>query len=245
VSEERWYKVLDSGRSCDGGDFTWSLPTADEPGEWHEIPAEQPLRLCAVGFHLTSDPVAGGWYRQGRTIYLAEYDGERVGPVEGGDKCAVRKVRLVKRLDGAELAALRIAVSGIHEARSGSWIASDSAEVEAYGSAQVRAYGSAQVLAYDSAQVEAYGSAQVRAYGSAQVRASDSAQVRAYGSAQVEASDSAQVRAEGRGAIRASGKVVVAQYHGESVVRLHQHARRVDMRGERPRCFRAKTRLPR
>src|SRR5690606_5021590 len=126
------------------------------------------------GYHLTREPAR--WWREGAECYVAEWDGEHVG--YGGDKIAVRRCRLLRRLTASELASLRVFVEGSHQVSDGiAW-----------------ASGSATVEAYDSARVEAYGSATVEAYGSATVRASGSATVRAYGSATVEAYDSALVR---------------------------------------------------
>jgi hypothetical protein len=215
---KQYYKVLDSqGRSCDGGDYTWSLPTqaADgtwTPGAWAEIPAHQSIQLCRSGFHLTADPVAGGWYQHhecGRVIWVAEYEGDVAGPVENGDKIACRRVRLVRGVNAADLVAIRIVSSGVHNASSGAWLAYGSATVTAYGSATVRAYGSATVRAYGSATVRAYGSATVRAYGSATVTADGSATVTAYGSATVTAYGSATVRAYGSATVRAYGSATV------------------------------------
>ena len=103
---EPLYKVLAAGQSCDGGTHVWSLPTQAPdgswvPGEWHEIPAMQRVQTCATGFHLTIDPRA--WWRAGRTVYLAESEGER--GVAHGDKIACRKVRLIRRMSASDVAA--------------------------------------------------------------------------------------------------------------------------------------------
>ena len=204
-----YYKVLVNGRSCNGGDAEWSLPKQREdgtwePGEWMpEISG--PLALCANGYHLTREPAR--WWREGAECYVAEWEGEHVG--DGGDKIAVRRCRLLRRLTAAELASLRVFVDGSHQVSDGIAWASGFARVEAHGSARVWAHGSARVWASDSAQVwasdsarvdargfarvEARGSAQVDARDSARVWASGYAQVWAYDSATVEASDSAQV----------------------------------------------------
>ncbi len=76
--------------------------------------------------------------------------------------------------------------------------------------ATVHAYDSATVHAYDSATVHAYGSATVHAYGSATVHA--------------------------------TGRATVTQPHcyGSPNVKIRENAVRVDQRGDRPRCWRAK-----
>ena len=105
VMEVPLYKVLAAGQSCDGGSHVWSLPTRAPdgswtPGDWHELPAPQPVRTCASGFHLTTDPRA--WWRSGRTVYLAEAAGERGAPHE--DKIACRRVRLLRPVLAADVA---------------------------------------------------------------------------------------------------------------------------------------------
>jgi len=100
------YKVLLAGQSCNNGNHKWSLPTrgADgewTPGAWHEIPAPQKLIACSVGFHLTTDPRK--WWDEGKSVYLAETVGERTNFI--GDKVAVRKVRLTRRVTAADVAA--------------------------------------------------------------------------------------------------------------------------------------------
>ncbi len=97
VTDAPLYKVLRNGQSCDGGTHVWSLPTqgADgtwTPGDWHELPASVRVETCRSGYHLTTDPRA--WWRAGRTVYLAESDGERGAPQE--DKIACRQVRLLR-----------------------------------------------------------------------------------------------------------------------------------------------------
>jgi hypothetical protein len=102
---EPLYKVLDAGQSCDGGTHAWSLPTklpdgTWSPGHWHRMPTGTRIRTCQSGFHLTTDPRA--WWRSGRTVYLAESDGERATPE--GDKVACRKVRLLRPVTAADVA---------------------------------------------------------------------------------------------------------------------------------------------
>src|SRR5690606_6084570 len=190
-----YYKVLLHGRSCHGGDTEWALPKQREdgtwePGEWMpEIRGS--LALCANGYHLTREPAR--WWREGAECYVAEWDGEHVG--EGGDKIAVRRCRLLRRLTAAELASLQVFMEGAHQVSDGIAWASGSARVEVYGSATVKAHGFAQVWAHDSARVWAYDSAQVWAYNSAQVWAHGSATVKAYDSARVEVRNSAQAEA--------------------------------------------------
>ena len=102
---EPLYKVLDAGQSCDGGTHAWSLPTklpdgTWTPGAWHQMPTGSRIQTCQSGFHLTTNPRA--WWRIGRTVYLAESDGERATPQ--GDKVACRKVRLLRPVTATDVA---------------------------------------------------------------------------------------------------------------------------------------------
>ncbi|HEX7048640.1 MAG TPA: hypothetical protein VF188_00390, partial [Longimicrobiales bacterium] len=76
-----------------------------------------------------------------------------VGDGDGGDKIAVRRCRLLRRLTAAELASLRVFVEGSHQVSDGIAWASGSAQVRASGFARVEASGSARVEAHDSALV--------------------------------------------------------------------------------------------
>lgn len=93
MAETAYYKVLDRGRSCNG-DLAWSLPAGGTPGGWHEV--EGPLVQCKNGLHLTSWPESRGGFGRGGEVYLAEYEGETLGPF--GDELVCRKVRLLKRV---------------------------------------------------------------------------------------------------------------------------------------------------
>ncbi len=96
------YKVLDGDQSYQGGTHTWSLPTADGPGEWHEITAK--LVKCSAGFHLTTHPHTR-YYGEDRTTYLVEVDTTKpiLLPEHDDDEWVVSRVRLVRKMEGAEL----------------------------------------------------------------------------------------------------------------------------------------------
>jgi hypothetical protein len=223
----KYYKVLRNGRSFHGGDMAWSLPDGDTPGEWHEVTGA--LSLCRHGLHLTSEPAK--WWAPDASAFEAEYEGDLV--TDGGDKVAVRRCRLVRRVESVGLEKIGILASGEHRVSSGYWWAYGSATVEAYGSATVRAYGSATVRAYGFATVEASGSATVEAYDFATVRASGSTTVEAYGSATVRASGFATVRAGGSTTAEAydSATVISARLHsGKAIITLRDEAAHVDRR---------------
>lgn len=108
-----WFKVLHEGRSCSGGDFTWSLPTEAggtwTPGDWAELPAHESVEMCVRGFHITRSPHL--WMVPGATTYLVEIPddvlrGSLGAFARGDDKSVVRKCRLVRPLTPAELAGL-------------------------------------------------------------------------------------------------------------------------------------------
>jgi hypothetical protein len=91
------YKVLDAdGRSCNGGNMQWSLPTKNNdgtwtPGEWMpEI--EGPLVECRNGYHIATLEQLPYWLNA--RIFVAEVEGELI---ESSDKkkWVARKVRLV------------------------------------------------------------------------------------------------------------------------------------------------------
>lgn len=93
------YKLLIDGRSYNGGNFEYSLPTQRKdgtwkPGKWHHIPADQDIEICARGFHLTDDP--SEWYGTGATVYLAEGKGESDGGRDSDHKIAFRSARLLR-----------------------------------------------------------------------------------------------------------------------------------------------------
>jgi hypothetical protein len=89
------YKILESGKSCHGGNLEWSLPKKDGkkwiPGDWHEVKGN--IEMCKSGIHLTDKPHK--WYTWKCELFEAEADGVLDG---GGDdaKCVCRKARLIK-----------------------------------------------------------------------------------------------------------------------------------------------------
>jgi hypothetical protein len=94
--EVKLYKVLDGeGRSCNGGDASWSLPKKREdgtwqPGEWMDG-IEGELVPCGNGYHLCRPKDLIYWL--GEKIHEAEYEGELK---EDETKVVVRRCRLLK-----------------------------------------------------------------------------------------------------------------------------------------------------
>ena len=101
------YKVIDGDQSCHGGTHTWSLPTSNGPGEWHEI--TEPLKKCRVGFHITTDP-RNHTYGDKLDVYLVEVDAsqEIIRPKNEDEEneWVVARVRLVRLVGGEERALL-------------------------------------------------------------------------------------------------------------------------------------------
>ncbi len=104
------YKVLVDGTSMYGR-LEWSLPTADGPGDWHEV--EGDIVRCENGLHLTDNPVHR-WREQGE-CYLVETEGPVLHHPDWGDEHVARKVRLLRRLSWAELAEVGIRPRGDDE----------------------------------------------------------------------------------------------------------------------------------
>lgn len=91
-----YYKVLKYGRSFCGGNFTWSLPKGDQPGEWHEV--EGKVVPCSNGFHVTTDPAY--WISCDQCdIYIVEVDGRII---KEQDKVVAKRARLIRKLTRAE-----------------------------------------------------------------------------------------------------------------------------------------------
>ena len=85
-----YYKVLGPGRTaCHGGTGTWP-----EPGGWLEVKGE--VIPCRNGLHLTDLDHLIDWL--GPEIWEAEVH-PAATVIEHGDKIAVSKARLVRRLD--------------------------------------------------------------------------------------------------------------------------------------------------
>ena len=168
------YKILVGGRSCHGGDLTWSLPVEGKPGAWHEV---ETVEICQSGLHLTDDPAS--WWKPGCQIFEAEAEGVE-GDVSAGDrKVVAKRARLLREVTSAEeLSSLRIWSAGEHEVSGGD-------KAIALGSSRVMAYGSSTVTARDSSHVEASNYSRVMAYDSSTVWAYDSSHVEACGSSTV------------------------------------------------------------
>jgi hypothetical protein len=233
IPDRQFYKVLEYGKSCHGGNFTWSLPGTDgAPGAWHELDGKTELALCSVGFHLTDCPPK--WMQnspQKKSVYIVEFSGALDLYDASDSKIVVSRCRLVRLASEDELIAVGVFSSGAHELKAGLAIADGSSTVTAYDNSTVRAYGSSTVTAYDNSTVRAAGSSTVTAYDNSTVRAAGSSTVTAYGSSTVTADDNSTVRAAGSSTVTAYGSSTVTAdgsstvtAYGYSTVNQHQHA---------------------
>jgi len=68
------YKVLENGKSCNGGSYVWD--TTGGINVLHGFYRGQKLKHCNTGFHLTTD--WRQWYHLGRDVYEAEVPGGEI-----------------------------------------------------------------------------------------------------------------------------------------------------------------------
>ena len=87
-----YYKILVNGKSCHGGNYEWSLPDGDKPGEW--TPKIEKVSKCKVGYHLTTKPYK--WYSWGCDCYEAEVRGMDYSV---DDKVVCHQARLMRKVD--------------------------------------------------------------------------------------------------------------------------------------------------
>ena len=227
------YKVLRDGRSCNGGEHEWSLPTKNgdgewTPGDWHEHDGK--LAMCHSGFHITSDPPQ--WWDTGRDVFEVEHDGDVVkhdGDVvgDGGDKICVSRVRLVRQVE--DLSEVRIYGPGRHVHKGGRGLALAGSYVEAWDNSYVEAWGNSYVEAWDNSSVEAWESSYVEAWGNSSVEAWDNSYVEAWESSSVVARDNSSVEARGNSLTRTPAN----HAWGEPTVKVEGHAIYIDQRGVR------------
>ena len=236
------YKVLRDGRSCNGGEHEWSLPTKNgdgewTPGDWHEH--DGALSMCHSGFHITSDPPQ--WWDTGRDVFEVEHDGYVVE--DGGDKICVSRVRLVRQVE--DLSEVRIYGPGRHVHKGGRGLALAGSSVEARGNSSVVARGNSSVEARGNSSVVARGNSSVKAWDNSSVVARDNSSVVARDNSSVVARDNSSVVAWDNSSVVARGNSsVVARGNsltrtpanhawGEPTVKVEGHAIYIDQRGGR------------
>ena len=89
----RYFKILVDGKSCHGGDATWSLPHDGQPGDWMPEIDESDLSLCECGYHICKENEILDWIKQDCQIFEAENAG---ASIEGDNKTVCSQVRLTR-----------------------------------------------------------------------------------------------------------------------------------------------------
>ncbi|MFX1501827.1 MAG: pentapeptide repeat-containing protein [Promethearchaeota archaeon] len=87
------YKVLKGNRSCHGGNFEWSLPEGDKPGDW--TPIIEDVIMCCRGYHLTTHYAH---WSDGGNISIYEAEGDVVA-FNGYDKVVCTRARLLRLVE--------------------------------------------------------------------------------------------------------------------------------------------------
>ena len=147
------YKVTGpSGESIHGGSFRWDLPKDGQPGAWtpEAIPS-----LCNSGYHLTANIPA--WWRPDCRIWEAEGQG---ASREDETKSVHASARLVREVtDAAELATLRVFVSGAHEITRGKAILLGNSRATLYENSRATLYGNSRATLRENSSAELNGNA--------------------------------------------------------------------------------------
>ena len=90
----RYFKILVDGKSCHGGNSTWSLPEGDKPGDW--MPKLTKIVPCERGYHIVKAQQIPQWLKNNCQIFEVEVSGKVIP--HGDDKHVCGKVRLVKQM---------------------------------------------------------------------------------------------------------------------------------------------------
>ena len=113
-----YYKVLNDGKACHGGTYSYPLPKGKRKGAW--TPNIENIRPCSRGYHVCTAEDLPKWLRDGNEVYEVELRG---ATIDHGDKVVAESVRLVRRLEHME----RVGEVGICDGEcelldSGIWI---------------------------------------------------------------------------------------------------------------------------
>jgi hypothetical protein len=90
----RYFKILVDGKSCHGGNSTWSLPEGDKPGDW--MPKLTKIEPCVRGYHIVEAYQILQWLKKDCQIFEVEVYGKVIS--RDDDKHVCGKVRLVKQM---------------------------------------------------------------------------------------------------------------------------------------------------
>ena len=163
MPERLWKVTGPNGESIHGGSLVWSLPTADGPGEWHEVAGD--LRICSHGLHLTREPAR--WWQNGARCFRVEW--EECGG-EQDDKIVVRRARCV-----AEVAWDSVSVfeSGDHDVRDGFAVLRGNARAVLWGNARADLWDNARADLWGNAHADLRDNARADLWENATVISSD------------------------------------------------------------------------
>jgi hypothetical protein len=92
IKNRQHYKILIDGKSPNGSGYEWSLPSEDQPGEWHEFDGE--LIANVSGFQIISD-IYHGSFEKHLQIFPVEVDWDAGYEPGISDTCVVRRLRLL------------------------------------------------------------------------------------------------------------------------------------------------------
>ena len=94
----KYYKVLSGGKSCNGGDYVWDLPTKNSDGTWTPGKWTEKINGDLIpyknGYHICGKNDLVCWLD--KEIYEAEYRGEIIRNI---DNYTVREVRLLCKIE--------------------------------------------------------------------------------------------------------------------------------------------------
>jgi hypothetical protein len=93
-ADMRYFKILVDGKSCHGGNSTWSLPNGNTPGDW--MPTLRKLEPCARGYHIVEAHQIPKWLKEECQIFEVEVSGKVIP--HDDDKHVCGKVRLIKQM---------------------------------------------------------------------------------------------------------------------------------------------------
>jgi hypothetical protein len=167
-----YYKVLVDGKSCHGGNMTWSLPVQQEDGSWlpgDEMRVEGKLSICEHGLHLTTEP--DKWWKLRCRYYEAEITGE-AGLTEA-DKTVVSACRLLREVPVPDY--LQRCEALIDEIEGIKWFSQIGPIDPAWKLFTKPTYAAARDAAWDAARAAAWDAARGAAYGAAYDAARDAA----------------------------------------------------------------------
>ncbi len=202
---EKFYKVLNLDGSARIGTGCWPLPTDNKPGKWISIKGK--IIPCQNGLHLCRREDLIYWL--GPAIYLAEYQGIRIGE---NNKIVVRKARLISKFETWNRKNINLfAQDCVKQAKRYAAAAADVANAVAYAYAAANRAANATADAADAANRAAYAAANAATNRAANAAAADAADA-ANAAADATAYAAATNRAANANAAAAANDTAYAAY---------------------------------